>query len=74
MKVLLELLFIFFLVFVGWRQPYRQHVERIFGKEPAAVRASTPAQAASRPARPASTPAPDSSWLWKPTKLDRPTR
>ena len=70
MKVPLELLFIVFLLAVGWSQPYRHHLERILGREAKPSPAARSALTRRIPARPDPTPVRDNSWLWQPGRLD----
>jgi hypothetical protein len=75
MKILLEFLFILLLIAVGWRQPYREHANRALGIPVAPPEPkSTPAASRATPypaAAPAPTPVRDSSWMHRPTRLDR---
>ena len=75
MKVLLELLVIVILLAAGWNQPYRLHLERLFGADAGASVQKTDATQTAPRYRPAgtalrTTPAPDNSWLWERTILD----
>ena len=76
MKVLLEFCFIILLIGVGWRQPYREHLERAFG--PSGITGTRTDDRSSRnvsptplPIGPRATPAPDTRWMWKNSTLDR---
>ena len=79
MKILVEVLIISFLVIIGWRQPFRDHLAAIVPPQKAAQWGIVPEPPPLRTRRRAEpTPAPatprDMSWMWQPRALDAPPR
>lgn len=75
MKVLLEICIIILLIWVGWRQPYREHLQRALGMPELAGKPLHPAlggKPTPTPLRlnPATPPARDSAWMWRHSTLD----
>ena len=79
MRIPAEIAFILLLLFLGWRQPYRQHLEHLFPDRfppalPAAAATPEPVMPlpASTPALKATPPPRSEAWLWEPKPMDKP--
>ena len=71
MREALALLFLIVLIAMGWKQPYRNHVNSVVPQVGAAAQITTPDPRQQRMQAVPVVPR-DRSWMWERTKMDAP--